>query len=66
MERWFVFKAYNSQRLYGFGTDDEAERYVDLLNTDRAINHYAAYPYEPTGHEIDDGFNIADELHIRE
>lgn len=44
-EKWFAFRAYNSQALYGFGTDEEAKAYGALvLNADREINVYGAYP----------------------
>jgi hypothetical protein len=43
-EKWFAFKAYNQQTLYGFGTADDADKYEDVLNEGRDINMYAAYP----------------------
>ena len=69
MEKWFAFRAYNSQEQYGFGTDDEANRYADVvLNKGKEINLYA--PYEISNEEADEkgldemggGFNIADAL----
>lgn len=41
-EFWFKFSAYNSQALYGYGTQDQASQYEDKLNWSRAINHYSA------------------------
>lgn len=68
-EQWFAFTAYNSQALYGFGTQDEADRYCDLINSDREINVYAAEAIEDADRVAalesgDDqtGFAIADEL----
>lgn len=43
MEKWFAFRSYNSQTIYGFGTDQDADRYIDTLNTGREINVYGAY-----------------------
>ena len=43
MERWFVFRAYNSQPVYGYGTSVEAGRYNDELNRNRQVNLYAPY-----------------------
>lgn len=41
-ERWYSIAAWNSQTMYGFGTPQAAEAYVDLLNTNRMINLYHA------------------------
>jgi hypothetical protein len=43
MERWYEFRAYNTQVQYGYGTSSEADDYCDHLNKNREINHYAAY-----------------------
>lgn len=43
-QQWFEFRAYNTQALYGFGTEAEADRYADALNEGREINVYAPYP----------------------
>lgn len=40
MEKWFEFTAYNSQTLYGFGTDAEASKYCDIINRHREVNVY--------------------------
>lgn len=42
MEKWFAFKAFNSQVQYGFGTAKDAELYADHLNEGREINLYSA------------------------
>lgn len=41
MTAWYEFRAYNSQTHYGFGVEAEAERYCDVLNSEREINLYA-------------------------
>lgn len=43
MEKWFAFRAYNSQTIIAYGTESEADRYADHLNADREINVYGAY-----------------------
>jgi hypothetical protein len=40
MEGIFEFSAYNSESIYGFGTQAEASLYLDWLNKDREINLY--------------------------
>ena len=66
-ECWHVFHAYNTQTLFGFGTDAEAEKYVDRLNGARSVNHYAvrkAKNDEAAVLELNDslGFNLGDEI----
>lgn len=67
-EKWFAFRAYNSQSLYGFGTADEAERYCDILNSTREINIYGALEVEDAARIAalesgdDAGFTIQEEL----
>lgn len=46
-EKWFVFKAYNTEKRYGFGTDSEASQMCEILNRGMEINLFAA-------EEIDD------------
>lgn len=61
-ERWFAFKAYNTQTLYGFGTEAEADEYCDHLNEARSINHYAAVPLADDAlpdHIEDMGFSLS-------
>ena len=43
MEKWFVFHAYNSEPYYGFGTEDEANRYADVINVNRVIDVYSVH-----------------------
>lgn len=67
MEAWYKFTAYNTQARYGYGTEAQAERYVDLLNKGRDINVYA-YAQITDADEIanlengDTGFNLDDAL----
>ena len=37
-KRWWRFSAWNTAGQSGFGTEDEARRYVDVLNREREIN----------------------------
>ena len=39
-EKWYLFSAWNQQIQLGFGTEAEADVYLDLLNGDRTINVY--------------------------
>ena len=40
MEQWFAFRALNSQTLYGFGTDQQADKFTDHLNQRRKTDVY--------------------------
>lgn len=70
MEKWFIFRAFNTESVHGYGSLQDADRYVDHLNSDREINMYGAY--EATADEIatlglddpskDIGFNLDDLL----
>lgn len=69
MEKWYAFKAYNSQTHYGYGTEEEAERYTQKLNENREINVYGAYQLsdeEAAEKRLDEGygdsFNLSDEI----
>jgi hypothetical protein len=61
-EKWFAFKAYNTETMYGFGTEAEASEYQDHLNKDRAINHYGITPVKDPTTINGVEFNIGDEL----
>jgi hypothetical protein len=68
MERWFLFTAYNSQPLFGFGTEQEADAYCDVLNRKRGVNqyHYRAMSGDEaqaldSGRDTD-GFRLDDEI----
>lgn len=41
MLKLFKFTAYNSQAMYGWGNDAEADAYCDHLNRKREINVYS-------------------------
>lgn len=66
--RWFAFRAWNSQEIYGYGTPDEADRYTDHLNAGREINLYAAEPVsDEDAEELEledntEAFDLADAL----
>jgi hypothetical protein len=70
-EQWFAFRAYNSQALYGYGTEEQAEAYVDDLNRQlrRDVNVYGAYALsddESRGlEENTEAFNLDDEIEAR-
>lgn len=55
--KWHIFKAYNQQTFYGFGTKDEAEKYADYLNKGKDINLYYADPASPEDAERLDADN---------
>lgn len=43
-EQYFAFRAYNSQTMYAYGTEADAETFADILNKQREINLHGAYP----------------------
>lgn len=44
MEQWWVFRAWNQQLQYGYGSEDAAKRYCDILNRNREVGCYYAEP----------------------
>ena len=40
MEATYAFTAYNTETQYGYGTENEAQQYLNFLNQDREINLY--------------------------
>jgi hypothetical protein len=68
MEQWFAFRALNSQTLYGFGTDQQVDKFIDHLNQHRKTDLYGAHPLttdeaiELRVDERDNAFNLEDEL----
>jgi hypothetical protein len=66
VQQWWAFRAWNSATVYGYGTQDEAERYADKLNAGREINVYAAHALgsddATDAVHRDDGFNLEDEV----
>lgn len=63
----YAFKSYNSQTLYGWGDDAEADAYCDYLNRKRDINVYSwqqvTDPEEITRKADGQvGVNLSDEL----
>jgi hypothetical protein len=71
-EAWYRISTYNTQALYGFGTEAEAEKYVDILNEGRDMNIYSAERLtseEAAELRLEDNteaFNLDDELAARE
>jgi hypothetical protein len=40
METTYEFSAYNSEKLYGYGSQSDAQLYLKWLNKNREINQY--------------------------
>lgn len=38
MEATYEFSAYNTESVYGYGTENEAAQYLDWLNKGREVN----------------------------
>lgn len=67
MPTLYKFTAYNSQAMYGWGNDAEADTYCDRLNRDREINVYSHSAItdadEIAEHDSNaEGVNLADAL----
>lgn len=63
----YEFRAYNSQTMYGWGSEHEAELYCESLNRNREINVYAWHQITDVDEiaKLDDGetgVNLSDEL----
>jgi hypothetical protein len=39
MENWFIITSYNQECQYGYGSEKEAERYCELISSDKAFWH---------------------------
>lgn len=62
-ENWYEFTAYNSEAIYGYGTEKEAEQYCDKLNEGREINVYGYSIAEGEDSDYCDYWhNLEDEL----
>jgi hypothetical protein len=67
-EQWFQFIAYNKQEQYGFGFEEEADTYRDLLNDGREVHLYWYCPMsanETAGLDSGDntdGFRLEDAI----
>lgn len=66
-EAWFVFEAYNTQKQYGYGTAENADRYAYQLNTRRTYDLYAARcltadELTAMPHIEDEGFNLSEAI----
>jgi len=69
---WFEFGASNEQARYGYGTQAEADKYLDILNEKRVVNVYWADPLDDYHaekvlrlHDRNDVMNLDDELAAR-
>lgn len=63
----YKFAAYNTQAMYGWGDEKEADAYCDFLNRDREINVYSFSEItdeaEIAKHDSNgEGVNLADAL----
>lgn len=56
--RWWVFRAWNQQSHYGYGTWSAANAYCDILNRGRDVGHYYAEMADTeTAARLDSGAN---------
>lgn len=67
MNKLYKFSAYNTQAMYGWGDDAEADAYCDFLNRNRDINVYGwsevTDAAEVARHDSNgEGVNLADAL----
>lgn len=68
-ENWSKITSYGQETRYGYGFEDEADRYCDLIDSDRVIWHATAMTDEEID-EIDldhpsrgtEGFNLSDAI----
>lgn len=72
-ERWHIITAYNTPPIVAWGTPEEADKCVEILNANRIVNVYAAHAMTPgavaareMSAQKDDGLNLRDELIARE
>lgn len=65
MEKLYKFTAYNTQAMFGWGDEAEAERFCEHLNKSREINVYS-FAEVTDADEIKqrdgEGVNLADAL----
>jgi hypothetical protein len=65
---WWMFASFNGPPLFGDGTEDEAEQYAGMLNSNRSTNFYypkAIADEHAEGLDLEnntEAFNIAEEL----
>jgi hypothetical protein len=61
MEDTYAFTAYNTETQYGYGTENEAQQYLNFLNQDREINLYEMEVSDLTDEQADRlAFNLRD------
>ena len=68
-ELWWEMVAYNTESLYGYGTEDEAREWAKHLNRGKEINLFSPEPLDDekaiddlNDGKRNDGVNLADEL----
>lgn len=63
METTYEFTAYNTEKIYGYGTENEASLYLDWLNRDKEINLYEMSESNITSEQSDTwAINLRDNL----
>ncbi len=65
INKLYKFSAYNTQAVYGWGDDREADAYCDYLNKSREINVYSwteIADEDEIAKRDGDGVNLQDEL----
>lgn len=63
METTYEFSAYSRESTYGFGTEQEANQYLDLLSAEREVNLYQKAISELTDNQAEVlAFNLREAL----
>jgi hypothetical protein len=63
METTYEFTAYNSEKIYGYGSEAEAQIYLKWLNRNRGVNQYEMVESDLTADQADDlAFNLRENL----
>jgi hypothetical protein len=63
MEATYEFSAFNTQSIYGFGTESEAAQCLEWLNKDREINLFEMAVSSLTDEQADTlAINLRDNL----
>lgn len=53
MDTVYEFTAYNTEKIYGWGSEEEARLYLDWLNQKREINQYGMAESDLTAEQAD-------------
>lgn len=63
METTYKFSAYNTESVYGYGTESEATKYLNWLNKGREINFFEMEVSSLTDEQADTlAINLCDNL----